>query len=330
MRRMKERGTMTPRRAVYTALLGDYEDISEQPIARETDVPFICLTDRDDLLSDTWTFVLAELPFPFDLVRSQRDFKIRGHRVLDEYDETLYIDNSVQLHETPDVILDEWLADADFAVSEHSFRERVIDEFDEIVRLNYDDAGRVNEQLLHYAEAYPDVLHERPYWNGMLARRSTAAVAETMRIWFDHVLRYSRRDQLSANVAFSLGPAGVHSIAENNNRSSWHRWPVDVRRRVEQSVLTGRRTGPLLAEVARLEREVLLQKSRSDELVGEVEVADRRRQAAERETARAIAEKACIEQRLAETLGTLSRRASRPIRAVRESLRKRTSGGPTD
>lgn len=321
---------MTPRRAVYTALLGEYEEISEQPVARESDVDFICFTDRDDLTSETWTIVQVELPLPFDLVRSQRHFKIRGHALLDDYDETLYIDNSVHLEADPAVILDSWLDGADFAVSRHSFRSRVIDEFDEIIRLNYDDAGRVNEQLLHYAEAYPDVLLEQPYWNGMLARRRTPEVAETMRIWFDHVLRYSRRDQLSANVAFSLGPVAVRAIDENNNVSPWHRWPVDVKRRASMSVITGRRTGPLLAEVARLEREIVAQRARADELIEQVAEAGRQVQAARIESAQAHARAAHAEDRLDELIASASWRISRPIRVVGGRLRRIRSGGSTD
>ncbi|GAA2058550.1 hypothetical protein GCM10009820_20700 [Leifsonia soli] len=328
---------MTPRRAVYTALLGDYEEISEQPVAAQTDIPFICFTDRDDLVSETWTIVKVDIPFRFDLVRSQRHYKIQGHPMLEEFDETLYIDNSVLLEATPDTILDEWLSDADFAALQHSWRDRVIDEFDEIVRLNYDDAGRVNEQLLHYAEAYPDVLLEHPFWNGMLARRRTPEVAETMRIWFEHVLRYSRRDQLSANVAFSIGPVAVKPIAQDNNVSTWHRWPVDVKRRAAMSTVTGRRTGPLLAEVARLEREVAAQVSRADERERETEDATRR--AAEAEQFRAQAEErmtqaearaAEAERRLASMAASFSWRLSRPIRIVGMGVRRIKSGGRTD
>lgn len=328
---------MTPRRAVYTALLGDYEDISEQPVARETDIPFICFTDRDDLVSDTWTIVKVDVPFRFDLVRSQRHYKIQGHPMLAGFDETLYIDNSVLLEVTPDVILDAWLEDADFAVSRHSWRDRVIDEFDEIVRLNYDDAGRVNEQLLHYAEAYPEVMDEHPFWNGMLARRRTPEVAETMRIWFEHVLRYSRRDQLSANVAFSIGPAQVKPIEQDNNLSPWHRWPVDVKRRAAMSTITGRRTGPLLAEVARLERELALQLRRADEREGEASDAARRAEEAERARAEAEtrlgeaeARAVDIERRLAAMSSSFSWRLSRPVRVIGAGVRRIKSGGPTD
>ena len=47
-----------------------------------------------------------------------------------------------------------------------------------------------------------------------------------MRIWLAHVLRFSRRDQLSANFVF--GQAGVvpHRLNIDNFSSWFHTWPV--------------------------------------------------------------------------------------------------------
>jgi hypothetical protein len=248
---------MTAARAVFTALLGGYEELNEQPIAAESGVPFICFTDDPRLASETWQIIPVEPLLPLDLVRSQRDLKIRGHRDLDEFEETLYIDNSVLLLKTPEDILDDWLAEADYAVSLHSYRERVIDEFDEVVALNYDDAGRVHEQLLHYSDLYPELIHQHPYWNGIIARRRTLAVDAAMQLWFDHVLRFSRRDQLSANVALGLSEVHVNPIPIDNFESELHRWPVDVKRKISLGKNSTRNTGPILAEVARLKREVM-------------------------------------------------------------------------
>jgi hypothetical protein len=244
------------RRAVYTALLGGYESLIEQPTAAESDVEYICFTDDPELTSTSWTIHLVKPLLELDPFRSQRALKIRGHELLAEFDETLYIDNSVFLREDPAVILERWLADGDIAISRHSFRDRVIDEFDEVLELNYDDPNRVNEQLLYYAQLYPDALLERPYWNGMIARRGTPEVQASMSLWFDHVLRFSRRDQLSANVAFFISGLRVSAIDENNNDSPSHQWPAGVQRKAQLTRIGRRRSGPALAEIARLHREI--------------------------------------------------------------------------
>ncbi|WP_052521511.1 hypothetical protein [Agreia bicolorata] len=260
---------MPAKRAVYTALLGGYERLNDQAVAEESGIPFICFTDDPELKSDTWEIRLVDPLLPLDMVRSQRDLKIRGHDSLSEFSETLYIDNSVALKRSASDILDDWLDGSDFTVAHHSYRDRVIDEFDEVVALGYDDGARVNEQLIHYSELYPDILLERPHWNGILARRSSAAVSRTMDIWFDHVLRYSRRDQLSANVAFSLGGVQLRSLELDNWLSPSHAWPVEAQRKAHLGKVSRRKVGPLLAEIARAERETAALRTSLDQLTAE-------------------------------------------------------------
>lgn len=329
---------MTATRVVYTALLGGYEDLNEQPIAAESDVSFICFTDDPELTSETWQLVHVDPLLPLDLVRSQRDLKIRGHEALDGFDETLYIDNSVLLLKTPESILDEWLAHADYAVSLHSYRERVIDEFDEVVALNYDDAGRVHEQLLHYSDLYPELIQQHPYWNGMIARRRGPAVDRAMRLWFDHVLRFSRRDQLSANVALGLSDVRVNAIPIDNFESELHRWPVDVKRKISLGKNSTRNSGPILAEVARLKREMteLSQKlddeqsARAEEgllLERANEALDAARREAEDETRRA---RAAVQAQLDDVLGSTSWRVSAPVRWAGKVGNRIRSGGQSN
>ena len=248
---------MSSRRAVYSTLIGGYEQIQEQPVAVESDIPFFCFTDDDQMTSDTWHIVRVDPEFPLDPVRSQRMLKIRGHDALSPFDETLYIDNSVRLLRKPEDLLDEWLEQSDFALPQHSFRDQVIDEFDEVVAANLDDAARVNEQLLHYSELYSGVLQSRPYWTALLARKNVPHVQQAMDLWADHVLRFSRRDQLSLNVVLSISGLSTSPVLIDNYQSEWHRWPMDLKRRVEQGKFTTKNSGPLLAEVGRLKRSVV-------------------------------------------------------------------------
>ncbi|RNL62576.1 DUF616 domain-containing protein [Nocardioides marmoriginsengisoli] len=216
-----------PKRAVYTALIGSYERLLEQPAAITSDVPFICLTDDPDLTSNTWQVRLIEPAFLRDASRSSRFLKIMGGgHPLDEYDETLWIDNRIVLSEDPAVILDEVLADADLAVIHHSYRETVVAEFDEVTRAGLDDPARIYEQLIHYAESKQHVLDLRPYWGAFIARRWTPSIRDAMQTWLNHVLRYSRRDQLSMRYALD-GVPRVLALDLDNYKSSWHTWISD-------------------------------------------------------------------------------------------------------
>jgi hypothetical protein len=215
-----------PTRAVYTALIGSYERLQEQPAAETTDIPFICLTDDPTLTSKTWEVRLVEPAFARDSARASRFVKIMGDPLVADYDETLWVDNKVVLTEDPGVILDELLADADLAVIHHSYRDTVIAEFDEVTRAGLDDPARIYEQLIHYAETKPHVLDLRPYWGAFIARRRTPAVQGAMQIWINHVLRYSRRDQLSMRYALD-GVPRVLALDLDNFGSRFHTWVVD-------------------------------------------------------------------------------------------------------
>jgi hypothetical protein len=234
--------------------------------------------------------------------------------MISRFDETLYIDNSVSLLRGPDEILDDWLSSADYAVPLHSFRDRVIDEFDEVVNLQYDDPARVHEQLLHYSDLYPDALYQRPYWNGMLARRRNDRIDLAMRVWFDHVLRYSRRDQLSANVALSLIGIAVNGVEIDNMSSTLHRWPVEVNRKIHLGKTNRRKVGPLLAEIARLEHDV---RSLSNDLTDYPRTRERadelERKVAELE-AKNIREQREWESQLESVMTSTSWRISAPVR----------------
>jgi hypothetical protein len=46
-----------------------------------------------------------------------------------------------------------------------------------------------------------------------------------MTMWWEHVLRYSRRDQLSFGVAMAAAGVWVKSVPLANLQSAVHRWP---------------------------------------------------------------------------------------------------------
>jgi len=219
------------RRVVYTALIGDYEELVEQPIATSTDVPFLCFTDDASLTSSTWDVRLIEPAFSMDPVRSARAVKIRGDAALDGFEESLWIDNRVLLKVDPNVILDEWLKDADLSLAQHSFRRHLVDEFEVVSDLGYDDKSRIREQLAHYAETTPELLLRPVLWTAILARRKSPQVESTMRVWMDHVLRYSRRDQLSILHAVATTGIPITTIPLENRQSPLHEWPPASRRR---------------------------------------------------------------------------------------------------
>jgi|688.fasta_scaffold371521_2 hypothetical protein len=223
-------------RALYTVLMGNYEKLNPLPEIAQQGIDAFCFTDDATLRSTTWTIVPVEPAFAVDSVRSQRLIKILGHPSLNSFDETLFIDSTVHLKVNPNDILDSWLAEADLALPEHSFRSSVEEEFAEVIVGMLDSRERVTEQRDHYRQLYAETLASRPLWTAMMARRRAPAVDEFSRVWAEHVLRYSRRDQLSVSVAAKVSGVALTRIPLDNHESDLHQWPIrsglrsDVRR----------------------------------------------------------------------------------------------------
>lgn len=242
------------RRIVYRVLLGGYETLNELEDVELHDVEAIVLTDDRNLTSRTWTVHQVTPEFPDDPVRSQRLLKICGHQSLGSFDESLYLDNSVELRVSPSVLLDTWLSDpaTDIALPLHDTRASVADEFTQVLALGLDDAAPVREQLSAYRRSAAEILLQRPHWTAIIARRPGAALDHRMRVWADHVLRYSRRDQLSVNLALDSETIAVAGITVEARESPWHRWPLESGRPHGGGRFFGPTSASLVLEMERL------------------------------------------------------------------------------
>ena len=218
------------KRAVYTAVTGGYEAISDQPVAKDSSASFICFTDTDPSLIEPglgWTVIQTDLLIPWDPTRSARLLKARGHPALAEFDQTLWIDNRIRLLTPPEDLLGEWLADpsVDMALPNHSYRETVDDEFQAVLFSALDDPARVRELRYFLSQSAPRVLAERPYWTAMIARRAgTTRATQACDLWADLILRHSRRDQLTINFALRQSGVSVNRVDIDNASSRWHDW----------------------------------------------------------------------------------------------------------
>jgi hypothetical protein len=226
------------RLVVYTAVLDAKQPLHEVPVAAESTADFICLTTDPTLRSDTWQVISVDPRLPTDLVRSERYLKIVGHPALDGYDRSLWVDNAVDLTERPEVFVDDWLSAADVAAPVHTFYRTLLEEAEASIEHGKDDHLRVFEQLAHYLRAWPPAVEANPHWTALLARRRTPEVDAAMTIWWEHVLRFSRRDQISFGVAMAQSGVRLNSLPLPNLRSTLHRWPDGWATRAEEEAAT--------------------------------------------------------------------------------------------
>jgi hypothetical protein len=300
--------------------MGGYETLLEQHIAGDRGTDLVCFTDEPTATSRTWQIRHVPPAFPLDSNRSSRRPKMLPHLYLDGYDESLYIDNSTLLLVEPDALFDALLpTDASMAVLRHSFRDRLREEFTAVVDQRKDAAWQCEEQLSHYERTHPELLDRPPLWGGLLLRRHhEPAVQGAMQIWWEHVLRYSRRDQLSLPIA--LADAGLQPVVHDldNHISPFHEWP---RGAVQRDPHGGAPLPPgPTARIAELDRQIAELQQQVATLQGEAAALRAQTEVAEAAATSTRSERDELAQQVAELHASTSWRVTRPLRSTREHI----------
>ncbi|MDL2259346.1 DUF616 domain-containing protein [Deltaproteobacteria bacterium OttesenSCG-928-K17] len=219
------------RRVVYTCLFGRYEILREQDCPNTEGLDFICFTDRDDLSSSSWTIRKIDARH-LGPKHASRLAKLAPHQYLPEYEQSLYIDNSLALLRDPAEIFSRHLPpSAGFACFRHHVRDCLYQEGEEVIYYSMEDEARVREQLACYrAAGFPE---NAGLYSGnfLLRRHHRPDVTALGEMWLSHFLRYSRRDQLS--LPFCASRCGLHinvisGRADDNALLKWA--PAEVRR----------------------------------------------------------------------------------------------------
>ncbi|WP_379023355.1 glycosyltransferase family protein [Parapedobacter deserti] len=194
------------RKAVYTAIFGDYEGLLPQKEIAGWDL--ICFTDNPALKAKPWKIILIDPPVPGDQVRSSRYIKINPHLFLKDYDVSIFIDGNFLVIGNIDKLVGTMLSDAVIACFDHNqntldARDCVYLEHASIKRMaeergiNKDDPQVMEKQMAYLrTQHYPE--HNGLVYSGVLLRKHhDKRLIKAMEDWWYMVKNYSKRDQLS-------------------------------------------------------------------------------------------------------------------------------------
>ncbi len=182
---------------VYTVLTGYKENLRNPFPENSHGYERICFTDNPNLKSKDWTIVLMDNHY-LGAERESRRPKLLPHRFLSDFEWSLYLDNTVDLKTCPQEILEQYSkSESLFVCFKHPRRDCIYDEGEVIIANDMDDEIRVREQLDFYrSQGFSP--HQGLIAATMLLRNHLdSTVIELQEEWFNHVLRYSKRDQLS-------------------------------------------------------------------------------------------------------------------------------------
>jgi len=183
------------RRAVYTVLVGGFDALLS-PVQFEPELDYFAFTDTKQAIPAPW----QSRP----LASSQRNprmtarwHKLHPHRLLADYDESLYVDANVLIRDRIVPLFSQALQEAPLALFRHSDRNCVYEEAETVKRLQYDDAAIVDAQMAFYrAHGLPP--RAGLHFGGIqLRRHNDPKLIELLEDWWRQLKIFSHRDQLS-------------------------------------------------------------------------------------------------------------------------------------
>ena len=185
------------KKVIYTCLFGDYDTL-KQPLVVDDSYDYICFTDNNnENRNGVWE--MRNLPGIVlkDSTRYSRYAKILPHRVLSDYDFSVYIDANIQIiTDSFYAIINDRIEDNKLICQVPHLRSNCI--YDEIRSAYF--AGRVGwketkRQYIHLVEnGFPTKygLFEN---NIILRKHNDEKVIDISENWWDEYSHFSKRDQ---------------------------------------------------------------------------------------------------------------------------------------
>ncbi|MDJ1008738.1 MAG: DUF616 domain-containing protein [Paracoccaceae bacterium] len=222
--------------ALYTAYFGAHEPLNPD-VFGEAMGKLACTVFTDDptlAVPDGATRVV--LPrLGLDPARASRRPKLRPELYFEESDWAIYLDNNCRLLADPVELVERLVERGAPAISvmPHPKRAGIYEEIDECLARKKDSRARLLEQRRAYRALGVPERSGLFACNFIVYNLAAPQLAAFGSLWFEHVLAYSRRDQISLPVVarlmdlspFPLDQLGLGALCE---------WPVfhdDERRR---------------------------------------------------------------------------------------------------
>ena len=189
----------------YSAVFGGYDHPRRAPPGA------VLFTDRAPSRKLGWTARVTSPPYPDNLARSNRYYKLQPHAHLDA-DRVLYLDASMTLKASPAGILRAFQteAGADHAVFtlRHSLGHTVADEPAWVERKGITRADVLARQVTRYRDVPPGT----PTAEARLIIARLPDAVEFLDAWWAEVREFSHRDQVSFPFAWWVTRADVFLV----------------------------------------------------------------------------------------------------------------------
>ena len=189
---------------VYTTLFGESDALAPIPDTFSRDIRYICFTDetRD---AAGWEYVVCKPTQKSDNL-SAKLYKVLPFSFLKNFDGSLFVDANTEFLNDPADLIYKYLSHEPWVMFEHPDRCGLYQEAAAIITSAKCDAEGVVRQTSAYEEKGYFERQGLCEASFLWRRHDSPELRDFMEIWWEHILNYTHRDQLSlAFLFFEIG-----------------------------------------------------------------------------------------------------------------------------
>ena len=228
------------KKVIYTCITGGYDDLREPAFISE-DFDYVCFTDSIFVRNGLWDI----RPLPKEVeglsqVKKQRYVKINAHKVLPEYDLSVWVDGIVMVKDNINNLLKTVLEDdISVYVPTHPLRNCIYKEAKAILAAKKDTSDIVNKQINKYKQEGFPTEYGLLQSNILIRKHNEEDCIKLMEKWFDEIKNNSHRDQLSFNyVSWKNKDIKVKYLDKYIYKSKWFSWTGSHNKMKNNNVVT--------------------------------------------------------------------------------------------
>jgi hypothetical protein len=142
------------KKVVYTCITGDYDALIE-PTFVSKDFDYICFTDNPNITSKVWQIrALPNEVSGLTEVKKQRYVKINPHKILSDYDVSIWVDGNVTLRGNLNAFVEHYMSNSEASVfvPRHPKRNCIYEEAKTVVAIWKDTYEHVHPQVEKYKQ----------------------------------------------------------------------------------------------------------------------------------------------------------------------------------
>lgn len=204
-------------------MTGNYDCLNDPEIVEEN-IDYYCFTNNKFIKSSIWNVVYIDDDLLPDNILA-RKVKILGHDLINgKYDIYVWMDSNFRIVKSVNEFINRYcdFSKSDYFTFKHHARKNINEEMQACLYAGKETEDNVNRLKQFYiTEKYLYDSDNNLCETGIIIKKISKVVKKTMDVWFEILINYSCRDQLSFNYAASITKLNFHQLNMSLYDNMW-------------------------------------------------------------------------------------------------------------